>query len=138
MKRSFLSLTTALLTFAFGAVCAISFRALMFNPPEIFVEGPTPRINLSDEAVLRSNLAQMRKLISQYQMERGVPLRALDDLVRAGYLRELPIDPMTGGRDWQPEGIGCPSMYQFSFWAIDGVRSKSEAASPDGTLYSEW
>jgi general secretion pathway protein G len=138
MKRRLFSLTTALITFAFGVISVTSFCAPTSDQPEISLEDPTPQINLSDEAVLRANLSQMRELIGRYNAGPRGSLHSLDDLVRAGYLKELPVDPMTGEKEWQPEGFGCPSMYGFYFFGITGVHSKSEAVSSIGTRYSEW
>lgn len=53
------------------------------------------------EAVLKQNLFTLRSLISQYGLDKQKAPQSLDDLVQAGYLKELPIDPVTGQRDWQ-------------------------------------
>lgn len=137
MKRRLLGLATALVTFTLGAFCVAPMRALTSDQPDIFLADPTPRVDLSDEAVLRANLSQLRALIDRHHAERGA-LHSLDDLVRAGYLKELPLDPLTGKREWRPEGYGCPSHSQFYFFNITGVRVESEAVSSDGTRYSDW
>lgn len=54
------------------------------------------------EAVLKQNLFTLRSLISQYGLDKQKAPQSLDDLVQAGYLKELPINPITGQRDWQP------------------------------------
>ena len=54
------------------------------------------------EAVLKQNLFTLRSLISQYGLDKQKAPQSLDDLVQAGYLKELPIDPITGQRDWEP------------------------------------
>lgn len=43
----------------------------------------------------------MRKAIQDYRREKKQPPHALDDLVRAQYLREIPIDSVTGSADWR-------------------------------------
>ena len=53
------------------------------------------------ESVLRDDLSQMRKQIAQYRTDHGRLPQSLDDLVRAGYMREIPVDPLTGQRDWR-------------------------------------
>src|SRR5213075_2923210 len=50
------------------------------------------------ESVLRQNLFQLRDLISQYTLDKQKAPQALDDLVTAGYLKQIPIDPMTNAR----------------------------------------
>jgi competence protein ComGC len=60
------------------------------------------------EAVLRQDLLTMRSLISQYALDKQSPQESIDDLVRAGYLKQPPVDPMTGRTDtWKlnPEDI---------------------------------
>src|SRR5450432_2710747 len=54
------------------------------------------------EAVLREDLFQMRKLIDQYGADKGKLPQSLDELVSAGYMREVPTDPITDNKDWSP------------------------------------
>src|SRR5579862_7711672 len=50
----------------------------------------------SREAVLRQDLFELRSLISQYTLDKQKAPQSLDDLVTAGYIKQIPIDPMTG------------------------------------------
>ncbi len=55
------------------------------------------------------------------------------------YLRELPIDPMTGKADW--EFKSCYDASDATSWGgenVFDVRSKSKAKSLSGELYSDW
>src|SRR5437879_10377061 len=52
------------------------------------------------ETVLHDDLFKMRSLIDQYAADKGKLPQSLEDLVTAGYLRELPIDPITDKKDW--------------------------------------
>src|SRR5919205_2618286 len=52
------------------------------------------------ETMLRYDLETMRKLIDQYSADKGKLPQSLDDLVTAGYMREIPADPITEQRDW--------------------------------------
>src|SRR5882672_7327461 len=54
------------------------------------------------ETVLHDDLFKMRSLIDQYAADKGKLPQSLDDLVTAGYLRELPVDPITDNADWTP------------------------------------
>jgi general secretion pathway protein G len=54
------------------------------------------------EAVLRDDLNQMRKLIDQYAADKGKLPQSLDELVSAGYMREVPVDPFTDNKEWSP------------------------------------
>src|SRR5438445_2067949 len=52
------------------------------------------------ETVLRDDLYKMRSLLDQYGADKGKLPQSLDELVSSGYVRELPIDPITGQKDW--------------------------------------
>src|SRR6201989_642017 len=52
------------------------------------------------EAVLRDDLYKMRSLIDQFAADKGRLPQSLDDLVSEGYMREVPLDPFTGQKDW--------------------------------------
>src|SRR5438132_757580 len=51
------------------------------------------------ESTLRQDLYHMRQLIDQYTLDKQRAPQSLDDLVSAGYLREIPVDPLTRSRD---------------------------------------
>src|SRR5678810_935148 len=52
------------------------------------------------EAVLRDDLRKMRTLIDQFAADKGRLPQSLDEIVREGYMREIPVDPFTGNKDW--------------------------------------
>src|SRR5512141_1573084 len=52
------------------------------------------------ESVLRNDLFTLRSLLDQYSADKGKLPQSLDDLVTAGYMREIPVDPITDQRDW--------------------------------------
>jgi general secretion pathway protein G len=87
------------------------------------------------EAVLRDDLNKMRTLIDQYGADKQKLPQSLDDLVAAGYMRELPIDPMTGNRDWTVTTGEDPNN---SEQGVTDVHSASPDTSSEGTPYSEW
>ena len=91
------------------------------------------------EAVLRQNLHAMRSVIDQYTADRQTAPRVLEDLVTAGYLREIPEDPMTESRtSWEVE-IGDTALVpdQQDTGIVD-VRSGHPGVSTEGTPYSDW
>jgi general secretion pathway protein G len=45
------------------------------------------------ESVLRQNLFTLRTVIDEYTYDKTKAPQSLDDLVREGYLRQVPIDP---------------------------------------------
>jgi len=92
------------------------------------------------EAALHQDLTVMRKAIDQYTLDKLAAPQSLEDLVGAGYLREIPVDPITGKKDWQVE---FESDVLFSpeqtSTGIVNVRSASDRISPfEGTAYNSW
>src|ERR671926_1298664 len=55
------------------------------------------------EAVLKDDLRKMRTLIDQFAADKQRLPQSLDELVSAGYMREIPVDPFTGQKEWQQE-----------------------------------
>jgi competence protein ComGC len=87
-------------------------------------------IRRSREAVLRQDLFVLRSLISQYTLDKHKAPQSLDDLIRAGYLKEIPTDPMTGRRDtWK---------FDSGEEGIRDVYSGSDRCALDETAYDTW
>src|SRR5271163_4620463 len=57
-------------------------------------------IQRSREAVLKHDLQVMRQAIDNYTLDKQAAPQSLDDLQQAGYLREVPVDPITQTKDW--------------------------------------
>jgi len=89
------------------------------------------------EATLRNDLFQMRKMIDQYTAEKGRLPSSLDDLRIAGYIRDIPIDPITGGRDWKVITDNDPNCANGRRGIID-VHSSSTGRSSKDIGYNEW
>src|SRR5438874_13185562 len=54
------------------------------------------------ETVLLDNLREMRRVIDQYTADKKKAPAALQDLVDAGYFRQLPVDPITNSNStWE-------------------------------------
>lgn len=89
------------------------------------------------EAVLRDDLFKMRSLLDQYAADKGKLPQSLDDLVTEHYMRELPVDPFTGQKDWTVVSGEDPNSTSGEQGVID-VHSASADVSSEGTPYSEW
>ena len=89
------------------------------------------------EAVLRDDLHQMRKLIDQFAADKGKLPQNLDELISERYMREKPVDPITGQRDWQEITGEDPNSTSSEQGLID-IKSASGDTSSEGTPYSEW
>ena len=89
------------------------------------------------ETVLRDDLRKMRSLIDQFAADKGRLPQSLDDLVSEGYMREVPVDPFTGNKDWALTTGEDPNSSEGSQGVTD-VHSASSETSTEGTPYSEW
>jgi len=91
------------------------------------------------ESVLKQDLFQLRSLISQYTLDKQKAPQALDDLITAGYLKQIPIDPMTNARDtWTVDQEDTLLSVDQQEPGISDVHSGSNTISSDGTAYSTW
>jgi|SRR5580658_949418 general secretion pathway protein G len=90
------------------------------------------------ESVLRSNLATLRSVISQYTLDKQKAPQGLDDLVQAGYLRQIPLDPMTKQPNWEVKEEDVLMAVDQQEPGIDDVHSASSGIASDGTTYSTW
>ncbi|MDT4896262.1 MAG: ral secretion pathway protein [Acidobacteriota bacterium] len=89
------------------------------------------------ETVLRDDLFHLRKAIDMFGADKGKPPQTLEDLVSAGYIREIPLDPITGEKDWAIiTGEDPASLTGES--GISNIHSASGDTSTEGTPYSEW
>jgi general secretion pathway protein G len=117
-----------------GILAAIAIPALRDSPQR------------AREAALRGDLFTLRSTIDQFHGDKGYYPPDLAKLVSEGYLRQIPIDPMTKSRDtWQvdpeeleptSEGAGPPE--ESATPGIVDVHSGSTGKALDGTLYKDW
>ena len=89
------------------------------------------------ESVLRNDLFTMRSLIDQYSADKGKLPQSLEDLVTAGYMREIPTDPITDTKEWTIDTGEDPYSTEGGS-GITNVHSASSDISTEGTPYSEW
>ena len=89
------------------------------------------------EATLKASLSDMRRMLDQYAADKGKLPQSLEDLVSAGYLQEIPLDPITNERDWVLEFGDDPTSTDSSQGVVN-VRSASGDTSSEGTPYSNW
>jgi general secretion pathway protein G len=88
------------------------------------------------ETVLRDDLYRMRVLIDQYAADKGKLPQSLEDLVSAGYMREIPRDPITDQPDWVP--VQGDDPYTGESGMIDIRSASTEASTEGGKPYNEW
>lgn len=91
------------------------------------------------ESVLQHNLFTLRTVIDEYTLDKQKAPQTLQDLVMEGYLREIPIDPITGSNQtWRVIMEDALASVNQMEPGIFDVRSGSDKISLDGTPYSEW
>ncbi len=90
------------------------------------------------ESVLRSNLSTLRSVISQYTLDKQKAPQSLDDLVQGGYLRQVPVDPMTRQTNWEVVQEDVMLAVDQQEPGITDVHSASSGTASDGTAYSTW
>jgi len=90
------------------------------------------------ETMLHSHLQTLRTVIDEYTFDKKKAPQMLQDLVTEGYLRAVPLDPITENDEWR-------TIQEDSLTAVDqtdpgiyDVRSLSDQISLEGTPYSEW
>ena len=91
------------------------------------------------EAVLREDLHTMRGAIDSYTVDKEQAPQSLDDLVQAGYLKSLPIDPITNKADtWNTTQSDDMTNISETQGGIGDVHSGSQGLASDGTTYNNW
>ena len=95
-------------------------------------------ITRAKESVLKNNLFSMRTVIDEYTYDKQKAPQNLDDLVSDGYLRTVPIDPMTGAADWKIIMEDATNTVNQTEPGIFNVLSASDKTSLEGTPYSDW
>jgi len=91
------------------------------------------------ESVLKNNLFTLRTVIDEYTYDKQKAPQSLEDLVTSGYLRQVPVDPITTtAESWKIVQEDASNTVDQSQPGIFDVRSGSDRTSLEGTPYSEW
>jgi general secretion pathway protein G len=78
-------------------------------------------------------------VIDEYTYDKQKAPQSPQDLVSEGYLRQVPVDPMTQSADtWKVIMEDASNTVSQSEPGIFDVRSGSDKTSLEGTPYSEW
>jgi general secretion pathway protein G len=106
----------------------------------IAIPSYTRNVVAAKEAVLRADLRIMREAIGSYTVDKQKAPQSLDDLVTAGYLKEVPKDPFTKRNDtWvTSQSDTLASVDQTDSGGIDDVHSGAQMTASDGTSYNTW
>jgi general secretion pathway protein G len=90
------------------------------------------------ESMLHSHLFTLRTVIDEYTFDKKKAPQTLQDLVSEGYLRAVPIDPVTGNDQWRLINEDSLTAVDQTEPGIFDVRSLSDQVSLESTPYSEW
>ncbi|MGH9767592.1 MAG: type II secretion system protein [Blastocatellia bacterium] len=88
------------------------------------------------EVVLLQNVWTMRRAIDFYWQDKEKPPANLQELVAAGYLREIPKDPMCSDCQWNE--VPAPAGDTNSEGGIGDVKSTAEGLDSNGKAFSEY
>jgi len=96
-------------------------------------------VTRAKEAVLREDLHVMRVAIQSYTVDKEKGPQGLDDLVQAGYLKDIPIDPVTSRSDtWITTQSDAMTDITETEPGISDVHSGAQNLATDGTTYNTW
>lgn len=105
----------------------------------IAIPGYLHNVRRAREAALREDLSTMRQAIDSYTVDKEKAPQSLDELVQAGYLKSIPVDPVTGRTDtWITSQSDTLSDVNQTQGGIDDVHSGAQALATDGTSYNTW
>ncbi len=96
------------------------------------------------ESALREDLFTLRSCLDQFHADRDRYPSSIDELVSLGYLRSVPVDPVTRSKDtWVPayEEVASDQQderQQTSGPGIIDIHSGSAETALDGTKYADW
>ena len=114
-----------------GILAAIAVPALRDSPQR------------AREAALKADLFTFRSVLDQYHGDKGQYPPDLQTLVTEGYMRRIPLDPMTSSAEtWLltyeevPEEPDDPAAAAIP--GIIDVHSGSDKKALDGTVYKDW
>jgi general secretion pathway protein G len=91
------------------------------------------------ETVLKDNLRTLRVTIDQYTADKKKAPQSLQDLVDAGYFKEMPKDPITGSNStWEAVNDTAVASPDQTESGIVDVHSGASSVSSEGTPYNTW
>jgi len=89
------------------------------------------------ETILHENLDQMRRMIDQYAADKGKLPETLEDLKTAGYVRDIPVDPITDKPEWDEIKGDDPNSTEGA-QGLKDVKSLAEGEDLQGKQYKDY
>jgi general secretion pathway protein G len=88
------------------------------------------------EVVLKQDVWAMRRAIDSYWQDKEKPPANLQELVSAGYLREIPKDPICADCQWTE--VPAPADDVSSAGGIGDVKSSAPGQDSNGKSYADY
>ena len=96
-------------------------------------------IRAAREAVLKEDLHVLRDAIDSYTNDKNKAPQTLDDLVSGGYLKSIPVDPVThSSSTWVPTMDDTLQNVDQTDPGMTDVHSGSDQVGGDGQVYSAY
>lgn len=112
-------------------VLAILALLLTLAAPRYFAH-----IERAKEATLKQDLNTMRDAIDKFYGDKGRYPNELEELVKAKYIRNIPVDPITESADtWNV--VPPPADANVKGEVYD-IKSGAEGNGTDGSPYADW
>jgi general secretion pathway protein G len=89
------------------------------------------------ETILKENIDQMRRMIDQYGADKGKLPDSLEDLKTSGYIREVPVDPVTDKAEWDEIKGDDPNSTEGR-QGLKDVKSLADGEDSAGKSYKEY
>lgn len=110
---------------------------MVFSILALLLTLATPRyfkaLDGGKEKVQAQNLATLRDALDKFRADQGKYPAQLQEIVDKRYLREIPMDPVSGSRNWEavpfPNG-GEPGIYDVRAPAVPGPLPATESGAP--------
>lgn len=99
----------------------------------------------AQEAALKTDLRTMRDMLDQHLGDKGHYPPTLETLVEAGYLRSIPVDPITKSKEtwvveYEEADVDAPAgeTDQSEEPGVINIHSGSDRLALDGSAYNTW
>ena len=125
IERGFTLLELLIVVALIGIIAALAVPQFKHTPQK------------AKEAVLKEDLYILRDVIDQHFTDKGKYPSTLQDLVDSGYIRKIPVDPITGSSEtWVIETASAEEGEDAG--GVYDVHSGAPGTALDGTSYAEW
>jgi general secretion pathway protein G len=117
----------------------LSKLLILFLVLQIFSCRNNQNAQQAKESILRENLTRIRENVDQYYGDNQKYPATLKELVKRGYFKTIPIDPITRRDDtwilvYEEQGMNSDPNAELG---ITDVHSGADGQCIDGTPYSE-